>query len=55
MNDILADKEVEAIKRPTHLASRRALRSAEQLKSLLKADGITLKIHIATHGNSHGK
>ena len=51
----LPPKEVRHARRETKKASKEALKSSQQLNKLLLANGITLKIHIATggHGGSH--
>lgn len=51
--DLRAEVEVEALKRPGHVASKNATQSADKINKLLRANGITLKIHIATKGENH--
>jgi hypothetical protein len=45
--------EVVELKRKTDAATNKAKRDIERLNRLLKADGITLKIHIAAGGGRH--
>lgn len=46
--------EVEKIKKPLHEVSKSATKSIKGVESTLRANGITLQIHVAT-GGRHGK
>lgn len=45
--------EVLDIKSKTHASTQQAKKDIDRLNRLLKANGITLKIHIATRGDYH--
>jgi hypothetical protein len=49
--DTASDVEIEAIKRETHKKIQTAAQATESLNSLLRANGITLNISIATGGH----
>lgn len=54
-SDATSSEKVEAITHETHQKIQQANNAAKNLNSLLKANGITLNISIATGGHDRGK
>lgn len=54
VQEVVQDPVVEQHKRRTHTVVKKAQRSNDDLKALLLADGITLRIGIAA-GGRHGR
>lgn len=53
--DKLSSIEVVEIKALAHQSATQTKKDIDKLNRLLKANGITLKIHIATHGGRNAK
>ncbi len=52
-HDKASSVEVTALTRKSHATAEKANRDIQKLNRLLRADGITLKIHVAS-GGRHG-
>lgn len=54
-HDVVLADEVEALKKRAHQSAEKADRDINKLNDLLRANGITLNISIATGGHHRGK
>jgi predicted ribonuclease YlaK len=53
-HDVVMSEEVEALKKKAHQSAEKASRDINKLNDLLRANGITLNISIATGGHKRG-